>query len=397
MAQSNSPNVPNGGPTVTPTGGAAILAPVTAFPNGIPSNALVLIPLGPNGQAVEKQIVSGPVALKEEDVWKLLGFNGPAVQVQDDQGRPIAIGLEDLLAGLEKHWNDGNGDLARGRVFAQELIKYGRHAKAESVLAKIVALGGDGEDWLALGVTQLQQQKLDKAESTLRGAQNLLKDNPFPALHLARVAHEKKDANAERESVLRAIQIDANCVDAWAYLTNYYREQGGNTPEAETKAIAQVEELANAPVNAKISAPYIALQGFFAAEEATREKAIGFAKKAVTRAPDDALALLCLSALYGQANKLDEVVKLLAPHEPKMLRDARLAHNYFEALFQMRDMPKVTALLNKLATSQVREVKQFAIERSRAISQMLAQQQAALAGAAGNAGGGVVGGPIQTS
>lgn len=386
MAQSNPENAQNsgaGGATVTPTGGAAILAPVTAFPNGIPSNALILIPLGPNGQPVEKEILNGPVALKEEDVWKLLGFNGPAVQVQDDQGRPIAIGLEDLLAGLEKHWTEGGDDLARGRIFAQELIKYGRHAKAETVLAKVVALGGDGEDWLALGVTQLQQQKLDKAESTLRGAQNLLKDNPFPSLHLARVSHEKKDTNAEKEAVLRAIQIDANCVDAWAYLTNYYRELGGNTPEAETKAITQVEELANAPVNARIAAPYIALQGFYASEDATREKAIAFAKKAVTRAPDDALALLCLSALYGQAGKLDEVIKLLAPHEPKMVKDVRLAHNYFEALFQARDMPKVTALLNKLATSQVRDVKQFAIERSRAISQMLAQQQAALASAAG--------------
>jgi hypothetical protein len=47
-----------------------------------------------------------------------------------------------------------------------------------------------------------------------------------------------------------------------------------------------------------------------------------------------------------------------------------------------RDMQKVTALLNKLATSQVRDVKQFAIERSRAISQMLAQQQQQLAGTA---------------
>jgi hypothetical protein len=45
-------------------------------------------------------------------------------------------------------------------------------------------------------------------------------------------------------------------------------------------------------------------------------------------------------------------------------------------------MGKITALLNKLATSSVREVKQFAIERSRAISQMLAQQQQALAQAA---------------
>ena len=374
MSETTSTN----GATVTPSGGAAILAPVTAFPNGIPSNALILIPLGQNGQPLEKEIVNGPVALKEEDVWKLLGFNGPAVQVQDDQGRPIAIGLEDLLAGLEKHWTEASDDLGRGRIYAQELIKYGRHAKAEAVLAKIVALGGDGEDWLALGVTQLQEKKFDKAEATLRGAQNLLKDNPFPALHLARVAHEKKDANGERESTMRAIQIDAHCVDAWAYLTNYYREAGGASPDAEAKAIAQVEELANAPVNAKVAAPYIALQGFYAGEEATRDKAIGFAQKAVARAPDDALALLCLSALYGQAGKLDEVVKLLAPHEAKMLKDVRIAHNYFEALFQARDMAKVTALLNKLATSSNREVKQFAIERAQAIKQMLAQQQASL-------------------
>jgi hypothetical protein len=42
-------------------------------------------------------------------------------------------------------------------------------------------------------------------------------------------------------------------------------------------------------------------------------------------------------------------------------------------------MPRITSLLNKLATSPSREVKQFAIERSRGISQLLAQQQAALA------------------
>jgi tetratricopeptide (TPR) repeat protein len=312
-----------------------------------------------------------------EDVWKLLGFNGPAVQVQDDQGRPIAIGLEDLLAGLEKHWTEANDDLMRGRIFAQELMKYSRFAKAETVLSKIVARGGDGEDWLALGVTQLNQQKFDKAEATLRGAQNLLKDSPLPSLHLAKLAHEKKDARAEREHVERALQIEVNSVDAWAYLTNMLREQGN-----EEKAIAEVEELAAAPVNSKSAAPYIALQGFYAADDKTRDKAIAFAKKAVERAPQEPLALLCLSALYGQSGKLEEVVKTLAPHEASMMRDVRLAHNYFEALFQMRDMPKVTALLNKLATSQVRDVKQFAIERSRAIAQMLSQQANQLAQAA---------------
>ena len=380
MTQPTSPNGPNpnagaqnAGPGITLTGGAAILAPIQAFPNGVPANAMVLIPLGPNGAPIEKQIVNGPVALQTEEVWKLLGFNGPAVQVQDDQGRPIAIGLEDLLGGLEKHWKENGDDLMRGRIYAQELIKYARHAKAEEVLSKIVARGGDGDDWLALGVTQLNQDKLDKAEGTLKGAQNLLKDSPFPALHLAKLAKAKKDEKAERESIERAIQIDGNSVDAWAYLTSVLKEKDG-----EEKAIAQVEELANAPVNSKNAAPYIALQGFYAGEDATRDKAIEFAKKGVARAPGDALALLCLSALYGQAGKLDEVIKLLAPHEAAMQKDVRLAHNYFEALFQSRDMGKITALLNKLATSPNREVKQFAIERSRAVSQMLAQQQQAL-------------------
>jgi tetratricopeptide (TPR) repeat protein len=378
MTQPTTPNAnkpaPAAGPGITLTGGAAILAPITAFPNGVPGNAMVLIPLGANGAPVETKIVEGPVALKMEEVWKLLGFNGPAVQVQDDQGRPIAIGLEDLLGGLEKHWKDSADDLMRGRIFAQELMKYSRFAKAEEVLAKIVALGGDGEDWLALGVTQLNQEKLDKAEGTLKGAQNILTNSAFPSLHLAKLYKAKKDAAKERESVERAIQVDQNSVDAWAYFASMLRERDG-----EDKGVAALEELANAPVNAKIAAPYIALQGFYAADEKTRDKAIGFAKKALERAPTDALALLCLSALYGQTGKLDEVVKLLAPHESQMQRDVRLAHNYFEALFQSRDMGKITALLNKLATSPVREVKQFAIDRSRAISQMLAQQQQALA------------------
>jgi tetratricopeptide (TPR) repeat protein len=367
-------NEPSRGAGIQLNGGAAILAPISAFPTGVPSNALVLIPLGPNGAPVEKQIIDGPVALKQEEVWKLLGFNGPAVQVQDEQGRPIAIGLEDLLGGLEKHWTENPDDLMRGRIFAQELIKHGRHAKAEAVLSKIVARGGDGEDWLGLGVTQLAQDKLDKAEGTLKGAQNLLKESPVPALQLAKLFKAKKDAKAEKESVERALQIDPNSVDAWAYLTAMTKEA-----EGEDKAIARIEELAGAPVNAKSAAPYVALQGFYANDEKTRDKAIGFAKKAVERSPQDALALLCLSALYGQAGKLDEVIKTLAPNEAMMLKDVRLAHNYFEALFQSKDMQRITQLLNKLATSPVREVKQFAIERSRAISQMLAQQQAALA------------------
>ncbi len=368
---------PEGDGAVAITGGAAILAPISAFPNGVPGNAMVLIPLGPNGQPVEKEIVNGPVALTMEQVWKLLGFNGPAVQVQDEQGRPIAIGLEDLLAGLEKHWKDSSDDLDRGRIYAQELMKYTRHDKAEAVLAKIVALGGDGNDWLGLGVAQLAQEKLDKAEGTLKGAQNLMKDNPYPSLHLAKLYKGKSDPKAEREAVERAISIQPGNVDAWAYLFNAIKEN-----ESEEAALKTVEDLANAPVNAKTAAPYVALQGFYANDEASRDKAIGFAKKAVDRNPTDPIPLIVLSALYGQAGKIDEVVKLLAPHEALMKEDVRLAHNYFEALFQSKDMAKITALLNKLATSSNKEVKQFAIERSRAIAQMLQQQQQALQAAA---------------
>ena len=373
MTQSGSPPANENTQTagITPTGGAAIVAPITAFPSGVPSNALVVIPLGPNGKPLEEQVIDGPMAMKMEDVWKILGFNGPAVQVQDDQGRPIAIGLEDLLAGLEKHWVENPDDLDRARIFAQELIKYERHAKAETVLAKIVAKGGDGDDWLALGVAQLQQDKLDKAEGTLRGAQNLLKGNPYPALHLAKVYNAKKDPTAEREQVDKAIELAPNAVDAWAYLYNMLRQQGVD----EAAALAEVEKLAGDGKNDKMAAPYVALQGFFAADEATRDQAIELAKKAVARGAQDPLAILCLASLYAQKGDLDETIKLMAPHEGLMTRNLQMANFYFEALFQKRDLDKIKTLLNKLATSPSKEVQQFAMERSRAIAQMVQQQK----------------------
>ena len=52
------------------------------------------------------------------------------------------------------------------------------------------------------------------------------------------------------------------------------------------------------------------------------------------------------------------------------------------ALPEPRQLDKVTKLLNALAGSPNREVKQFAIERSRAVAQYLQQQQQQLAGAA---------------
>lgn len=376
-------NLPSG---VDPTnlqlqGGAAIVAPVSAFPGGVPGNALVVLPLSKPSDELLDSLKKGPVALEVDQMWKLLGFNGPAVQVQDADGRPIAIGLEDLLSGLEKHWQENNSDVNRGRLYAQELMKYARFEQAEKVLGRLVALGGTGDDWLALGIAQLQQEKWDKAEATLKGAQNLLPKNPFPTLHLAKVYQGRKDAAKERETIEAAIKLEPNAVDAWAYLYSQVRQN-----QDEDAAIQAVVTLSDAEPNKRSAAPYIALQGLYANEETGRDKAVEFAKKAVERNENDPLALICLSALYGQAGDLDSVIGLLSKHESKMAGDVRLANNYFEALFQKRQIDRVTKLLNALAGSQNREVKQFAIERSRAVAQYLQQQQQQLAAAGGAAG-----------
>jgi tetratricopeptide (TPR) repeat protein len=356
-------------------GGAAIVAPVTAVPAGVPGNALIVVPISKPSDELAESLKKGPVVIDPGQMWSLLGFNGPAVQVQDAEGRPVMIGLEDLLSGLEKHWQENKDDLNRGRLFAQELMKHGRFEKAEKVMARVVANGGTGEDWLGLGVAQLQQQRWDDAEGTLKGAQNLLAGNPFPSLHLAKVRKAKGDPRGERELVETAISIDPNCVDAWAYLFTQVREQ-----QSEASATQVVTQLADAQPNRKSAAPFIALQGFFAAQEATRDEALKWAEKAVERNGKDPLALISLSALYGQKGELKKVVEVLQPAEPLMARDVRLANNYFEALFQLRELDKVTKLLNALAGSQNAQVRQFAVERSRAVAQYLQQQQRQLAG-----------------
>src|SRR3954447_7098629 len=164
MTANNANNGQQGVAGLQISGGAAIVAPVSAFPNGVPGNALIVIPVNKPTDELTEMLEKGPTAVTVEQMWKRLGFNGPAVQVQDDQGRPIAIGLEDLLSGLDKHWKDQPDDLNRARIYAQELLKYQRLERAEQVLAQVVRKGGTGDDWLALGIAQLQQDKLDKAE-----------------------------------------------------------------------------------------------------------------------------------------------------------------------------------------------------------------------------------------
>src|SRR5215510_13293746 len=117
MAEQSQPEKPTGQPTnLQLSGGAAIVAPVSAFPGGVPGNALVVLPLNKPKDELTEAIKKGPIALEVSKMWELLGFNGPAVQVQDSEGRPIAIGLEDLLSGLDKHWQENSDDLNRGRI-----------------------------------------------------------------------------------------------------------------------------------------------------------------------------------------------------------------------------------------------------------------------------------------
>jgi len=94
------------------------------------------------------------------------------------------------------------------------------------------------------------------------------------------------------------------------------------------------------------------------------------------------MSLLCLSAIYGQFGRLDEVEKLLRPHETKMLSDVRLANNYFECLWQSRQIEKVTKLLNTLVRAENAQVKQFAQERADGIAKILKQLQQQAQGAA---------------
>ena len=386
MTQNQGGSAPNAaaGASLQLKGGAAIVAPVSAFPGGIPGNALIVVPVTKPTEDLENQLKAGPFAVTQEQMWQLLGFNGPAVQVQDGEGRPITIGLEDLLEGLRQHWQENKSDLNRGRTFASELMKYRRFEEAEKVLAKVVAQGGGGEDWMTLGVAQLQQEKFEAAEGTLKGARNLLPESPFPSLHLAKCYKGLGKKDEERASIEHAILVQPNSVDAWAVLFVHVRDAQG-----EEAAIETVTELANAETNKKSAAPFVAIQGIFAGQEETRSKAMPWAEKAVERNPNDPLALVSLSALLGQAGKIDEIVNLLAPHEQLMVRDVRLAHNFFEALMHKREINRVTALLNKLAASSNKEVKQFAVERSRLVAQLLAQQQqqVARAGAAASRSG----------
>src|SRR6185295_6411966 len=54
MSQKNPPSPPAGAPNLQLSGGDAIVAPVSAFPGGVPGNALVVLPLSnPSDEILE--------------------------------------------------------------------------------------------------------------------------------------------------------------------------------------------------------------------------------------------------------------------------------------------------------------------------------------------------------
>src|SRR5262245_11355623 len=60
----SGPNGPGGpGAGLQISGGAAIMAPVSAFPGGIPNNALVVLPLSAPTDELKAQLEKGPVAI----------------------------------------------------------------------------------------------------------------------------------------------------------------------------------------------------------------------------------------------------------------------------------------------------------------------------------------------
>ena len=255
-------------------------------------------------------------------------------------------------------------------------MKYQRHEKAEQVLAKIVATGGDGDDWLALGVAQLAQEKLDKAEGTLKGAQNLMKDNPYPSLHLAKLfaARRRTRRRSARSSSARSRSSPATSTRGPTSSTSSRRRRARRRRSRRSRS---------SPTRRSTRRPPRRTSRSRASTPTTRRRATRPSpsrRRASSARPTIRIALLVLSALYGQKGKIDEVVKLLAPHEAMMQQDVRLAHNYFEALFQSKDMAQ-----GHRAPQQARDVVEQGSEavRDRALARDRADAPAAAAGPRG--------------
>jgi hypothetical protein len=132
---------------------------------GLPGNALVVVPLSKPKDEVTDKLKQGPVVIKPDQMWELLGFNGPAVQVQDNEGRPIMIGLEDLLAGLEKHWQENKDDLNRGRLREIDKVTKLLNALAGSQNPQVKQFAVESARAVAQMLQQQQLSNLSKRPS----------------------------------------------------------------------------------------------------------------------------------------------------------------------------------------------------------------------------------------
>ncbi|MBN1962246.1 MAG: hypothetical protein JW841_15025 [Deltaproteobacteria bacterium] len=377
MAQSGSAtssNINSGQNRQVFSGGAAVIAPAAAFSQGVPPGALVVLPITKPKTELIDNLQKGPIIITPEQMWDLLGFNGPAVQVQDENGRPVSIGLDDLIPEQQKRWNQNPQDINLGRSFANILMNYGRFEQAEKVIEKLASLpSAAGEDWQALGMVQAQLQKLDKSEESLKRAQQLMPKSPMPILLLAQLSKMRGDSAAERSLIEKAISTDPESVEAWGSLF-----ESIIAVEGESRATTEIETMAKKPEFQKSVAPYFAMQMYYSRDPndpKTREKAKQWAKKANARNATDVLSLLSLTAIYSQEGDIERIVKLLQPHEAKMINDARLANAYIDALFQAHRIEELSQLLGVLAKSPNQTVRELAATKTQAVTQILQQQQ----------------------
>jgi len=158
--------------------------------------------------------------------------------------------------------------------------------------------------------------------------------------------------------------------------------------DGDDAAIKAVTELADTDANKATAAPFVALQGIFSGDESKLDQALEWAKKAIERDADDVLALISISALYGQKGDLKSAIELLSKHENKMMQHVGLANNYLNALVQAGQMDHATKLLNALAGSPRTDVKRFAQASSAALAREMQRKQTALQRSAAKAGGG---------
>ena len=331
MSQPNLPGAAAPATNLQLTGGAAIVAPVSAFPGGVPGERTGRsAPQQAQGRAHRGASRRARSRSKSSKMWELLGFNGPAVQVQDAEGRPIAIGLEDLLSGLDKHWQDDSSDLNRGRIFAQELMKYGRFEKAEKVMAKVVALGRHRRGLARPRHRAAAAGKVGQG----RGARSRVRRTCSPRTPSRRCTWPR--CTRARRTWPRSGRWSKTPSPSTrtASTPGPTSTPTSATSENEEAAIKAVGALADAEPNKRSAAPYVALQGVYSAKEETPRQGARLRQESRRAQRERPLALICLSALYGQKGDLDSVIALLSKHEAKMTSDVRLANNYFEALFQ---------------------------------------------------------------